>query len=255
MREKVRKRGASLRNTVTPASVNRETQVLKRIFDLAVREGVVDRNPCWKVQALKENNKRNRVISYEQFQLLLGALPGYAADVVRIAYWTGMRAEEILGLTWDRVSPKDRSITLQAEDTKTQAPRTVYLKDELIEVFYRRAKVRPIAHTRVLTFPSSNRPLTTIRHSFRRACREVGLEDFRFHDLRHCFVTNMRKAGNAESVITKMTGHRSRSMFDRYNTVDREEAADASGRLEDFFANSRIVPNGSVELDKEAGKC
>jgi integrase len=59
---------------------------------------------------------------------------------------------------------------------------------------------------------------------------------FIFHDLRHTFNTNMRKAGVPESVIMEITGHSSREMFDRYNRVDEEDAREAINRLEVFFA-------------------
>lgn len=253
-KEKARKHGAILKTKVSPASINRETQVMKRIYNLAVRDGFVNKNPCWKVQRLKESNKRDRVITHNEFQRLVGALPLYAADVVRTAYWTGMRAGEIFGLTWDKVCLKEGFITLEAQDTKSREPRIIHLNDELLDVFSRRGRIRSIIHNSVFTFPGSNRPLTTIRHSFRRASLEVGIEDFRFHDLRHTFNTNMRKADVPESVIMKMTGHRSREMFDRYNTVDKEDAQDALRKLDDFlkFQNSSKRAN---HLDTQISKC
>ncbi len=46
---------------------------------------------------------------------------------------------------------------------------------------------------------------------------------FVFHDLRHTFNSNMRKASVVDSVIMEMTGHSTREMFDRYNTIDKED--------------------------------
>lgn len=64
------------------------------------------------------------------------------------------------------------------------------------------------------------------------ACRKAKIADFRFHDLRHTFNTNMRKAGVDHSVIMKLTGHKTPSMFQRYNTVDLDDAKNAYQMLE-----------------------
>jgi integrase len=74
-----------------------------------------------------------------------------------------------------------------------------------------------------------------IRTTFLKACHMMGIEDFRFHDLRHTFNTNMRKAGVDQSVIMKLTGHKTAAMFHRYNTVDTADAKEAYRKLEGFW--------------------
>ena len=64
------------------------------------------------------------------------------------------------------------------------------------------------------------------------ACRKARITNFRFHDLRHTFNTNMRKAGVDQSVIMKLTGHKTPSMFQRYNTVDLDDAKNAFQKLD-----------------------
>ena len=77
------------------------------------------------------------------------------------------------------------------------------------------------------------------------ACKRAGIlygrfnkGGFTFHDLRHTFNTNMRKAGVPESVIMNITGHSSREMFDRYNTVDETDRKQAIGQFKDFLEKS-----------------
>jgi integrase len=60
-------------------------------------------------------------------------------------------------------------------------------------------------------------PVKSIKTTFRAALEKAKIEDFRLHDLRHTFVTNARKAGVDRTVIMKLTGHRTLSMFTRYN--------------------------------------
>lgn len=60
-------------------------------------------------------------------------------------------------------------------------------------------------------------------------------DGFVFHDLRHTFNTNMRKAGVQDSVTMEITGHSTREMFDRYNTIDAEDQREAMKLLEVFL--------------------
>ena len=215
------------------ASVNREITVLKRMFNLAVREELTDKNPCWKVKSLAENNARDRILSPEELQRLISNLPNHAAQIIHFAYLTGMRAGEIFNLTWDKVDLKERAIRLEAADTKTSEPRVIYLNDEVLGILIEAGRVRGLGHNRVFTY--KGRPIMGIRTAFLKACRRRGIENFRFHDLRHTFNTNMRKAGVDQSVIMKLTGHKTAAMFHRYNTVDTADAKEAYQKLEGFL--------------------
>ena len=84
--------------------------------------------------------------------------------------------------------------------------------------------------------------MKTIRNGLSALCKKAGIKygrfkkgGFVFHDLRHTFNTNMRKAGVQESVIMEITGHSTREMFDRYNTIDEEDAQKAVNQLEVFL--------------------
>jgi integrase len=213
-----------------PANVNRTITVLKRMFNLAVREELADRNPCWKIKGLTEDNARDRILSAEELARLMSHLPRHAALIVHFAYLTGMRAGEIFRLTWDKVDIANRIIRLTATDTKTSESRVLYLCDKALDILAEAGKVRSLGHSRVFTYQGG--PIRGIRTAFLKACKKAGLEDFRFHDLRHTFNTNMRKAGLDHSVIMKLTGHKTASMFYRYNMVDSENAREAYRKLE-----------------------
>lgn len=237
------------KNNYMPASVNRVVAVMKRIFNLAMREELVERNPCFKVSMLPENNKRDRVLTQEEFERLTAFLPQHAARIVTMGYYTGMRAGEILGLTWDKVNLKEGFIELEPEDTKTSEPRTIYLDPLLKDMFAELAKVRHISHNFVFTFKGKS--IKNIRKSFKRACEKAGIEDFWFHDLRHTFNTNMRKAGVDRSVIMKITGHTTHAMFERYNTVDKDDAQEAIKRLGEFLAEPSAGEDTTSSLLQE----
>jgi integrase len=134
------------------AIVNRETTVLNRMFKLAVREELTDKNPCWKVKSLAENNARDRILSPEELERLISHLPNHAAQIIHFAYLTGMRAGEIFSLTWDKVDLKGRAIRLEAADNKTSEPRVIYLNDEVLGILIEPGRVRGLGHNRVFTY-------------------------------------------------------------------------------------------------------
>jgi len=200
-----------------------------------MREEMVDRNPCWKVARLQERNARNRVLSRGEFNKLLEQLPQHASDIVTVAYYTGMRAGEIFGLTWDRVNLKEGFFNLTPEDTKTGEPRHVYFNGQVKNILERLSKVRHVAHKHVFNY--RGKPVGSIKFAITKALKAAGIKDFRFHDLRHTFVSNARKAGVDRTVIMKLTGHKTLSMFTRYNTVDQADAKDAMEKMDSLYGN------------------
>jgi integrase len=220
-----------------PATVNRMVALMKRVFNLAIREDMVLKNPCWKVTMLKEDNKRDRILTVEEFDRLLAELPDYLKPIVSLGYYTGMRRGEILKLTWKKVNMQEGYLDLEPEDTKNSEPRRIYFNDVLWDIFRRAGKIRSLKHDYVFTY--RGKPIKEFREGFNKALEKAGIENFHFHDLRHTFNTNMRKAGVDQTVIMKLTGHKTLSMFNRYNTVDQEDAADAMKRLNFFLSEQK----------------
>jgi integrase len=207
------------------------------MFNLAVREELAERNPCWKIKMLPENNTRDRILSVDELERLLGYLPPHAGRIVHFAYLTGMRAGEIFNLNWDKVDLAQELVRLGAEDTKTSEPRVVFLCGRAYGILKVAGSVRSLDHNRVFTY--RGKPIKKIKKAFTNACRKAGIVNFRFHDLRHTFNTNMRKAGVDHSVIMKLTGHKTPSMFQRYNTVDVDDAKLAYRRLEELISQEQ----------------
>jgi len=98
-------------------------------------------------------------------------------------------------------------------------------------------------------FLYKGKPIRDIRAALTRGCRDAGIsygrgtkDGFVFHDTRHCFNTNMRKSGVPESVIMKITGHSTREMFLRYDTVDATDTRKAVDQMEGFLKSVDQVP-------------
>jgi len=209
------------KHNVSNASVNREVSVLKRCFNVAIREQLLEKNPCVGVKPLKEQ-ERNRICSREEFEALKPELSTDARDIVVTAYYTGMRYSEIVELEWDRIDFNRRFIYLRGEDTKNGEPRKVpFLHEEVDEIFGRRGGNPRRIRGRVFG-------VKNIRNGFEGACKRLGIENLRFHDFRHTATTNMRKAGVDTVTVMKICGWKSVAMFLRYNEVDDSDLLRAS---------------------------
>jgi len=184
---------------------------------------------------LKRNaNARDRVLTIEELKSILDNAAPHIRAVVSTGFYSGMRRGEILGLTWDRVNLEERVIKLEAQDTKDREPRTIPISQELFQIL--KSVPRALHDNHVFLY--QGKPVQSIKTGLIRACRDAKIDygrfakgGFIFHDLRHCFNTNMRRAGVAESVIMSITGHSTRTMFDRYNTIDAEDAQNAISQL------------------------
>jgi len=186
--------------------------------------------------------------SPDEFQRLLGKAPRHLKGIVATGYYTGMREGEILGLTWDKVDQKHRIIRLEPEDTKDKEARDIPVCDELFEIL--KGIPRSIHNNHVFLY--GGRPIGYVCTSLKTACKKARIpygrfvkDGFIFHDLRHTFNTYMRKAGVPESVIMKITGHSTREMFDRYNTVDEEDIRNAIDQLQEYLS-----PNSDQTIDQ-----
>lgn len=188
----------------------------------------------------KGANARDRILSVEEFGLLMDALPHHAKNIFITGFFTGMRMGEITSLTWGQVSLKERRIELEPDQTKDKEKRFVPIPDMLFKTL---AEIPRALHDDHV-FLYKGKPLKSIRASLKKACETVGVPYGRNtkggitpHDLRHTFNTYMRKAGAHDTITMDITGHSTREMFDRYNTVDEEEKTEAVKRMESFLFN------------------
>ena len=112
------------------------------------------------------------------------------------------------------------------QDTKGGEHRLIYLTKRVVEAL----RLQPVMlHCEyVFVNPKTGKPWTNIRHMFNRACRKAGLPDgIWIHDQRRSFITNTRRRGVPEFVVMKMSGHRTRAVFDRYNINNDEDLRQA----------------------------
>jgi len=219
-----------------PASVqtvNHDHIALKHCLNVAIRRGLLQSNPASKVPLPNPQNERDRVLTDEEWAGLYRMAKPHLRPVLLTAYQLGQRFSEIVGLTWDRVDVKRGFITLRSTDTKTKTARQVPMTPDVKITFQRLARIRSLATRHVFTY--KGRPLQRVSRSFKTALREAGITDFRFHDLRHCASTNLRRAGVDTATAMKIVGHKSEKMWKRYNSIEERDLTQAAQKVHKYL--------------------
>jgi integrase len=199
-------------------TIDREVALLKRCINYAVECGTLVRNPIASVPLLNEPNTRDMVLKGTMLGRILKAAPPAFAPVIEFDHETGLRKTEVRFLRWEQVDMTVGCVRLSSKETKTNQARIVYLTSRALEIL--RQVPRQLHSPYVFVNPDTGRPWSELNKMLRRSCDRAGLKGIWFHDLRRSFVTNARRAGVPESVVMKLSGHRTRSVFDRYNIVD-----------------------------------
>ena len=221
----------------SPATVNRLLSVLSKIFSLASDAEIIDHNPCRKVRKFRLNNQRVRVLSSEEETRLLTALRDneLVKQIVIFALNTAFRRGEIFNLKWFDVD-FGRGV-IQIRESKSNRMRVVPMNSIV------RSLLSDLARRSEFVFPSpkTGGRLNQIKRSFRRAVAKAGIENFRFHDLRHTAATRMADVGADAFTLMKILGHSDIRMTARYT-----HATDAS--LRRAVANLEGISQFSDEL-------
>ncbi|MBI4637616.1 MAG: tyrosine-type recombinase/integrase [Candidatus Rokubacteria bacterium] len=224
MREYAKVRRAS---GAEPGTVNRDFGVLSRMFTLAIQAGRFSRRPY--IPRLPENPPRQGFMEHADYLAIRAHLPAHFRDVLDFGYLSGWRRGEILTLEWRDVDREAGVIRLRPEVSKTREGRVLVLSGPLREVIERRWRDRALGCP--LVFHHASRSLDGFKNAWVRACKAAGLPGKLFHDLRRTAVRNMVRAGIPERVAMQVSGHKTRSIFDRYNIVSEADLRSAADRL------------------------
>ena len=227
-----------------PATVRLELMQLGKGLTLAVRAGFLDYRPA--IAVPKVRNVRQASITEDRIDSLLAYLPGDVRDVVEMAYLTGWRRSEILNLTWSNVDERAQVIRLQAGSTKNGEGRVLPYGSFLrLETLLRRRRKKTLEMETVFggkiphVFHRNGRQIRRYSRSWQTACRRAGLDGSLFHDLRRVAVTNMVRAGVPVRTAMAISGHKTRSIFDRYSIMDEGDIREGVARYAERLAGSR----------------
>jgi len=214
------------------ASINRELALLKRAFTLGRRSTPPKVQNVPYFEMLKENNTRKGFLESADYDKLARecAKPGlWMRTLFELAYTYGWRHSELLTLRVSQVSIADRTIRLNPGETKNDEGREVTMTPavrQLLQECIRGKRADDFVFTR-----ENGKAVEDFRHAWSNATIAAGVPDLLFHDLRRTAVRNMIRAGIPERVAMQISGHKTRSIFDRYNVVSQTDIHDAVTKL------------------------
>src|SRR5216684_367535 len=267
-------------------TINRAFALLRQMFNLAVEpHKVLHKEQVPTFPELKEAKPRQGFLEHEDFLKLRRCLPEHLATIFTLGFYTGMRKEEVLSLRWKNVDMLDEVLLL--EDTKNGEPRKVPLTPELLEMLKIERKKYPAAEfvfmhpgrkgaKRVKGFRKAWRTACVRAHLGHFVCRGCGGEldaklrcascekrhsngsakfpapdyaGLNFHDLRRTAIRNLVRSGVPESVAMKISGHRSRSVFEHYNITSDRDVKEAMSKVTAY--NHDLISKSQVKMEAE----
>ena len=228
------------------ATIQRELSCLRRMYRLARKKiHVLPTFPT-----LHVDNARKGFFEEEDFVRMRQHLPAHLQILATMAYWTGWRKGELLQFQWKHLDLQTGEARLEPSMTKTREGRVIFLPVEALEALrawrqtteeLERKTQRIINHV----FHFNGHPIKDFLGSWRVATKTAGVPGMLFHDLRRTSVRNYVRSGVPERVAMSISGHKTRSIFERYNIVsprDLQEAASKVSSSQNGEIMGKIIP-------------
>ena len=225
------------------ASINREMAFLKRAFHLAMRRTPPKVRSCPEMPAYKESAPRQGFLEDAQYTPLAmqcSKVGLWLRALLTTAYSFAFRKGELLSMRVKQIDLSTGTIRLEAGTTKNGEGRVIVMTRE-VATLLTACIIGKQPDDFVFTRPDKKRkdgtlakggPVKGFRKVWDKVCASAGVPDLLFHDLRRSGVRNLRRLGVQESVAMRISGHRTRAVFERYNIVDGADLADAASRLD-----------------------
>jgi len=218
-------------------SINREFAYLRAALEHCRQHGVQMPAIDWRKIRSAEPPGRIRFLSADEYARLLEAAHESIRPIILCAVTTGLRRADVLGLEWRQVKLQERVI--QIRRTKANRALTIRISGALMAALSR----TPPEKRRGRVFD-----LTNFRKRWDRAVKSAGLEDFRFHDLRHTFASWARQAGADIADICEALGHSSISMTMRYAHIKADEHKTAFDRVSDSVLSQNLAQSDAKSM-------
>jgi integrase len=214
---------------LSPASVNRELTTLSKIFTLALQDELVDRNPCSMVEKLKESKPRDRLLSKEEEKRFWNEVnkDKQLTQIVLLAINTGLRKGQILAIKVSDIDFEKGRLNVIA--SKGRDERQIPLNQKALDVLKEASKDKTDF---IFNGSKTKRRLGDFKKKWYKCLKEAKLSDFRFHDLRHIFASNLMRSNVHPVIVKDLLGHGEIKMSERYMNTDFDLLSEAVNRLQ-----------------------
>ncbi|MFA5858405.1 MAG: site-specific integrase [Elusimicrobiota bacterium] len=231
----VEKYKAFRKDVVKPATVNKELSFIKSIFSKAIEWKLADENPAAKVKKLFCDDRRIRFLSAEEIKKLLSVSEGYLRDIIVTAINTGMRRGEIFQLQWDNVDMVNKTIHIPSSLAKNKVSRKISMNSAMLKVL---SNIKKHPTSPYVFCKSDGSPFRDVKKAFHTVMKKANIKDFRFHDLRHTFCSQLVLHGVDIYTVRELVGHKSIEMTMRYSHLapdHKSQALETLSALTDAF--------------------
>lgn len=221
----------------TNATVNRKLAFLRTVINAAYRAyRWVDGTPPL-FELLPESAGRNRFLSSSELFRLLSALPEPYASLARFSVATGMRQSNCLNLRWEQIDMSRRSVTFESDDMKNGKPLTIPLNETAVQAILPWVGRNP----NWVFVKEDGEPCYGVPSKmWKKALEQAGLEDFRWHDLRHTWASIMRQGGVSLDVLQELGGWKQQRMVQRYAHLTVAHLMSHSNRFDDLLGTPHV---------------
>ena len=225
---------------VTRSTAQHDVSMLRAILNKAQREGLLDK--CPQMPKFKSIPSRTRWLTGEEEARLIDASAPHIVPLIIIAVTTGGRLSELLRLDWRDVDLLNECITFV--ETKNGENRTIRASEPTVKALN---SLSPKSSGPVFTF--RGKPIVSVKTAFNKARSRAGLDDVRFHDLRHTFASRLVQGGIPLYEVMHLTGHKTLEMVQRYAHLAPDYQSNAINVLNSFGHNlgTLIAPLGGSD--------
>ena len=197
-----------------PATIARALVTLKAIFNRAIKNELIEKNPIARVSAPKFDNTLVRYLKPEHEERLFEALPERLHPIVTVALHTGLRQGELLKLNWGDVDFD--AGTLFVQDRKSGESSHILMNSRVREVLLSLPDQENSEGAIFSDTIGGRMDARNLRRDFKQAIIKARLTPFRFHDLRHSFASRLAMQGANDRTLQTLMGHKSQRMILRY---------------------------------------
>lgn len=215
---------------VSPATVNRVLEIIRAILNRAHKEwGWLDKVPI--IRMRKVENRRIRWLTQQEAACLLRELPPHLEAMASFTLATGLRESNVTQLKWSQVNLVQKHALIHADESKTKRPIPVPLNKQALAILKAQQGKHP-----VYVFTYEGHPVTRCNnHAWQKALKRAGIDDFRWHDLRHTWASWHVQRGTPLHELQQLGGWSNYEMVLRYAHLSSDHLREAAERIYDTF--------------------